>query len=300
MELGFVGLGNMGAKMAGRLVAAGHIVHVFDTNTASLDVLVGLGAKRRSSPRDVADHASVVFCSLPVPKVVETVVLGDEGLLKGEKCDAIVDLSTTGPTVAKRVAERVLASGREYLDAPVSGGVPGATAGTLAIMASGDRTVFDRLEPLIRVIGSNLFYVGAEPGLGQAMKLANNMLGAATMIASMETIVFGVKAGLDPKVMLDVINVSSGVNHHTQNKIPNSILNRSFPNNFATQLMLKDVRLGVEAAEEVGAPMWSIHAVRNFLAFAVTQGDGDIDWANGIKHFEKWAGVEVVSGAQKN
>lgn len=296
MDIGFLGLGSMGSRMAQRLIDTEHDVAVYDPNGVAMAAAVASGATACGSPVEVANRAEIILCSLPIPAVVEEAFVGAQGLIHGSRCRIVIDLSTTGPIAAKRVSSKLAEAGKTYVDAPVSGGVAGAAAGTLAIMASGPEAAYGEALPFLKVLGGEtVFNVGNEAGRGQAMKLANNMLAAATMIASFEALVFGVKAGLDPQTMLDIINVSSGVNHHTKNKIPNSVLNGSFPNNFATELMLKDVRLGVESAEQSGAPMWTINAVRDFLAFSVTQGDGPIDWANTIKHFERWAGVEVRS-----
>lgn len=297
MEIGFIGLGTMGMGMAMRLITGGHNVCVFDIDTAAVGKAVDAGATAGTSPADVANRSEIVLCSLPIPQVVEQVMLGPDGIIAGSRVRIAIDLSTSGPQTAIAVANALSQKGIGYIDAPVSGGIAGATAGTLTIMASGEKAHFGEALPLLERIGGKVFYVGSEPGQGQAMKLVNNMLSAVTLIASCEALVFGAKAGLDAQTMIDILNISGGQNYHTKVKIPNSVLTGAFPNNFATELGLKDVRLAIESSEKIGVPLWTTHAARDFLAFAVSQGDAKIDWANAIRHFERWAGVEVRSRA---
>jgi 3-hydroxyisobutyrate dehydrogenase len=160
-------------------------------------------------------------------------------------------------------------------------------------MAAGDRQAFETIESLLRLLGRNVFYIGSVPGLGQSMKLVNNMLAATNALAAFETLVMGAKAGLDPQVMLDVINVSSGRNSATLDKVPQCVLSRTFPLRFATELLYKDVRLCTEEAEEAGSLLWLGQTVKQILAFAVAQGDGGKDYATIIQHFERWAGATV-------
>jgi 3-hydroxyisobutyrate dehydrogenase len=166
-------------------------------------------------------------------------------------------------------------------------------AHTTADAAGVVRHAFNTLEPLLRVLGRNVFYVGERAGMGQSMKLVNNMLAATNAIAAFETLVMGAKAGLDPQVMLDVINVSSGQNFATLQKVPQCVMPRTFPMRFAINLMYKDVRLCVEEAEAAGALLWLGQTVKQVLAFAIAQGDGDKDYATIIRHFERWANTTV-------
>lgn len=292
LTLGFIGLGNMGMPIATHL-GRGGAMPVFDRASDRVVQLAAQGACAMSSAQAVACAADVVFLSLPTPDVVEAVVLGDGGLIGGDRVRTVVDLSTTGPRVSAKVAAALAARGIGFLDAPVSGGVPGATAGTLTVMASGDQGLFRTLEPALRSFARNLFYIGPQPGQGQLMKLVNNMLIASCAVASFEVPVTGAKAGLDASTMLDVINVSSGRNWVTMEKVGASILRRNFPPGFATELLLKDVNLGLAAAEELGTAMGVVARVREFLAFAVAQGDGSADYATIIRHLEGWAGVEL-------
>ena len=164
--------------------------------------------------------------------------------------------------------------------------------GTLAVMPAGPSYAYEEVEPLLRVLGKNIFYLGADPSLGQTLKIINNTLYATSMVASLEALVYGVKAGLDAKTMLDVINVSSGRSFATLERIPQCVLDRNFPVRFTTELLHKDVKMCIDEAEKLGAPMMVSPAARQFLAFAMTQGDGDKDNVFTIRHFEQWAGVQ--------
>lgn len=292
MKIGLIGLGNMGYHFGTRLLAAGYDLVVFDTSERALERLQQQGAQVSKSPRALADQAEIVLLCLPMPAAVESVVCGNEGLMHGSAVRIIVDLSTTGPSMTESLANAVAARGIEWVGTPVSGGTIGAEKGSLTLMASGPESAYQKAQPLLSVLGKNIFYLGAEPGLGQTMKLVNNTLCAVSIVASCETLVYGAKAGLDPKTMLDVINVSSGRSFATQEKIPQCILNRDFPTRFSTDLLHKDIKLCMEEAEKLGVPMTVSPAARQFLAFAISQGDGPLDYANIIRHIEGWAGQE--------
>jgi 3-hydroxyisobutyrate dehydrogenase-like beta-hydroxyacid dehydrogenase len=292
--LGFVGLGRMGAPMAGRLMDAGHELAVYDRAEDAMAPLLARGARRCASPAEVASAAEVVLASLPTPDVVRQVALGEDGVLRGNRVAIFVDLSTTGPRVAAQVAEEFARSGlgRVTVDAPVSGGVSGAERGTLAVMVSCPRPTFDELEPVLKVFGKP-FFLGEKPGSAQTMKLANNLLAAAALAISSEAIVMGVKAGLDPKLMVEVINAGSGRNSATQDKFPRAVLPRTFDFGFATGLSYKDVRLCVDEAEALGVPMVVGSAVRQLLAVTNATFGAESDFTNVVRTVEQWAGVEV-------
>jgi 3-hydroxyisobutyrate dehydrogenase-like beta-hydroxyacid dehydrogenase len=292
-DIGFIGVGKMGAPMAARLLDAGYRVHAFDARADAVAALVGKGAAAASSAAEVASRAETVLVSLPTPDIVKQVALGPRGIAEGGAVKTYVDLSTTGPRVAAEVAAALAEKGIAALDAPVSGGVGGAEKGTLAVMVSGPHNLAGALRPLFEVIGK-YFYIGAKPGMGQLMKLANNMLSATTLAASAEIMVMGVKGGLDPRVMIDVINVSSGANAALRDKFPKAVLPRSFDYGFATGLMYKDVRLCLEEAEALRAPMWISNLVRQLWTEAHGQFGPDADFTNIVRLFEQWAGgIEV-------
>ena len=278
--------------MARRLLDAGYDLVLCDARAEALDPLVSRGAARAGSPADVAAQADTVLLSLPTPEVVWEVALGGRGLHEGGRLQTIVDLSTTGPRVAAEIAEGLVPRGITMLDAPVSGGVKGAIAGSLAIMVAGPPELAERHRPVLEVLG-RVFHVGERPGMAQMMKLANNFLSATAMAATAEAMVLGVKAGLDPAVMLEVINSGTGRNTATEDKFPNAILPRRFDNGFATGLMYKDLRLCLAEAEARGVPMWVGGAVRQLWFQALTEQGADSDLTELVKCVEAWAGVKV-------
>ena len=300
MKLGLIGLGNMGHHFGNRFLLTGHELVVFDNNPQALERLKQKGARAAESAQAMADEVEFVLLCLPMPSIVQAVVQGPAGVLLGKAVKVIVDLSTTGPSVTETVAAAAAAQHIEWVGTPVSGGTTGAEKGTLTLMASGPTAAFERVKPLLSVLGTNIFYLGEPPSLGQTMKIINNTLCAVNIVASCETLVYGAKAGLDAKTMLDVINVSSGRSFITQEKVPQCILNREFPTRFTTDLLHKDIKLCVEEAEKLGVPMTVSPAARQFLSFAIGQGDGPKDYANIIKHIEGWAGVEFGSSVSKD
>jgi 3-hydroxyisobutyrate dehydrogenase-like beta-hydroxyacid dehydrogenase len=291
-DLGFIGLGNMGAPMAGRLLDAGFTLTVFDTRAAALQPFVARGAIPAPSPAAVASAVETVLVSLPTPAIVRQVALGEGGIASGKKVKTFVDLSTTGPRAAQEIAAELATHNIVAVDSPVSGGVAGAVKGTLAVMVSGPKDRHDALLPALQAIGK-VFYLGEKPGLGQMMKLANNLLSATAMAISCEAMVMGVKAGLDAKVMVDVINAGSGRNSATQEKFPRSILPRTFDYGFATGLMYKDVKLCLEEAQALGVPMWVASAVQQLWLVAERKLGPESDFTRVIEVLEQWAGVEV-------
>ena len=288
--LGFVGVGRMGGPMASRLLDAGHSLVIFDTNAAVMQPLADRGATIASSPTDVASKTAVVFLSLPTPPVLQAVAI--DGVLKGTAVKTMIDLSTTGPSVAKVVAKAAAEKGVAWVDSPVSGGIGGATKGTLAVMVSCEKAVFEQVDPLLKVFGKT-FHVGEKPGLAQIAKLANNLLAAAAIVLTSEAMAMGVKAGLDAKVLIDIINAGSGRNSASQDKFPKAILTRTFDFGFATGLSYKDVRLCLEESEALGVPMVAGAAVRQMLAITNAKFGADSDFTSIAKVVEEWAGIEI-------
>ena len=289
-RLGFVGVGRMGGPMASRLLDAGHTLVIFDTNAAVMTPLADRGATIASSPADVASKTEVVFLSLPTPPVLQTVAI--DGVLKGTAVKTMIDLSTTGPSVAKVVAKAAGEKGVAWVDSPVSGGITGATKGTLAVMVSCPKGVFEQVDPLLKVFGKT-FHVGEKPGLAQIAKLANNLLAASAIVLTSEAVAMGVKAGLDARVLIDIINAGSGRNSASQDKFPKAILPRTFDFGFATGLSYKDVRLCLEESEALGVPMVAGAAVRQMLAITNAKFGPDSDFTSIAKVVEEWAGVEI-------
>lgn len=290
--LGFVGLGNMGRPMTRRLIEAGYDLVVTDISAAAREDAAAAGATVVGSAAEVTDRAEIALTSLPNAAVVGEVTLGDEGLVRGERFGTWIELSTTGAETVREIAENLADRGVATIDSPVSGGVRGAAAGTLAVMAAGDATVFERVRPVLDVLG-NVFHVGTLPGLGQTMKLANNYLSATALAATSEAVVFGVKAGLDADVMIDVFNSGTARNSATTDKFPRSILTRKFAHGFTTELMYKDLQLLSEQAGDLRLPMWVAESVRQLWMYALARGGPDTDFTSLVTHLEQWADVRV-------
>ena len=289
---GFAGVGRMGSLMVPRLLNAGHVVHVFDTSIEAVAAMETLGAKSAVSIAKLANIAETIFLSLPNPEIVNSVALGKDGLIDGKKVKRVVDFSTIGPRMAGLVAKALSTKDITYVDAPVSGGLKGAREGTLAVMIACPKAVFTELEPILKIFGRP-FHLGEVAGQAQTMKLANNLLAAAAIALSSEAMVMGVKAGLDPKVMLEVLNTSTGRNSATQDKFPRSILPGTFDFGFTTGLSYKDVKLCIDEAEAMGVPMVCGAAVRQMLAVTNAMYGADSDFTSMCRVVESWAGVEV-------
>ncbi len=291
-HVGFIGLGAMGTPMAERLLNDGYSLTVFDVNASVAQALAQKGAQVVASVQAVGDAVDTVLISLPTPDIVKEVTTGAQGLIHGAKVKTVVDLSTTGSGMAQWVHAALAAKGIEFVDSPVSGGRGGAIAGTLAVMVSGQHATYERLTPVLKNIGK-LFFIGDKPGMAQTMKLANNMMSAAAMAITSEAVGMGVKAGLDPSIMIDVINAGSGMNTASRDKFPRSILPRKFDYGFTTALMYKDVRLCVEESQALGISMPVATAVRDIWKRTNDDFGGDKDFTNIIRVIEQSMGVEV-------
>jgi 3-hydroxyisobutyrate dehydrogenase-like beta-hydroxyacid dehydrogenase len=296
MDIGFIGLGKMGLPMARRLIEAGHQLIVFDTRKEAVDQLVALGAHSASSPKEIADRAETVMASLPSLQASLEVATGAGGVIEGNKIKRFVDLSTVGSQMAVRIHDILARKNIVQVDCPVSGGVSGAEKGTLAVMVSGPRADFETLKPALEAIGK-LFFIGTKPGAAQTMKLANNFLSATAMVATSEAVVMGVKAGLDPAVMIEVINSGSGMNTASRDKFPRAVLPRSFDYGFATALMVKDVRLCLDEMKSLDLSMEVAEAVGRLWEVVIREMGPESDFTTAIKPIEKAAGV-VVGGAK--
>lgn len=290
--IGFVGLGRMGGNMAARLLAAGYDLVVSDPSDAAAQAVIDKGARRLAGPSEVGAQADIVLVSVPTPDIVHAVSAGPDGIAAGGRAKIIVDLSTTGPSMATRVSSELDEKGISWIEAPVSGGIKGAREGTLAVMVCGPRRAFDAVEAILSHFGK-LFYVGEAAGLAQVAKLANNLLAASAMVVSSEAMVMAAKAGIEPEIMLDIINAGSGRNSATQDKFPKSVLPRSFDFGFATGLSYKDVRLCVDEAEAMGVPMVAGAVIRQMLAVTQAKYGATSDFTSITRVVEEWAGVEV-------
>jgi 3-hydroxyisobutyrate dehydrogenase-like beta-hydroxyacid dehydrogenase len=296
MDIGFIGLGKMGFPMARRLIEAKHQLVVFDTRKEAADKLVAMGAKAASSPKEVADRVETVMASLPSLQASLEVATGTNGVIEGARVKRFVDLSTVGSQMAVRIHNLLKKRDIVQIDSPVSGGVGGTEKGTLAVMVSGPKAHAEAVRPALEVIG-RVFFIGEKPGSAQTMKLANNFLSATAVVATSEAVVMGVKSGIDPNVMIEVINAGSGMNTASRDKFPRAILPRTFDYGFATGLMVKDVRLCLDEMKSLGLSMEVAEAVGRLWEVVIRDMGAESDFTTAIKPIEKAAGV-VVGGAK--
>lgn len=293
MDIGVVGLGNMGFPIACRLLAAGHRVVVFDTRAAVVEDAVQRGAEAARSAADVADRVATVMASLPTPTASAAVVGAVAG---GSTIRRFVDLSTVGSQTAQRNSEVLAEHGVAALDSPVSGGVHGAEAGTLAVMVSGPRAEFDECAPAFDAIGRTTF-ISSKPGAAQTMKLVNNLIAASSLAVTAEVMALGVKAGLDAQVMIDVLNAGSGGTHASRDKFPRAVLPRTFDYGFATELMVKDVRLYLDEAKALGLSTEMADAVAGMWETTLAAEGPESDFTSIVKPIEAVAGVIIAARA---
>lgn len=297
MQIGFVGLGNMGFPMVKRLLGAGYEVVVFDRRADVADAAAALGARALTSPKAVADQADTVLASLPSPAASIDVATGSDGVVHGVRARTFVDFSTVGSRTAATVSDALQRRGIAALDCPVSGGVAGAEKGSLTVMVSGPHALFETVKPVLETIGAPIF-VGEKPGAAQTMKLVNNMLAATALATTAEAVVMGVKAGLDAQVMIDVLNAGSGGTHASRDKFPRAVLPRTFDYGFATGLMVKDVRLYLEEAAALGLPTEITEAVGRVWESVLLEEGPDSDFTCVVKPIEAAAGV-IVEGTAR-
>ena len=293
--IGYLGLGNMGQPMAHRLIDAGNNISVYDISEKVMEPLIERQASPANSPKDLADKSEIVICSLPSNQVIKEAVLGEDGLIHGKKMRVYVNACTTGSAFAKEISEALAEKGIATLEAPISGGPPGARAGTLSVMVSGPRNIYEELTPYFKAYGEKLVYCGEKPGLAQVLKLANNILFATSLAVTSEALAMGVKAGLDPDIMLEAIQAGTGRNAATDLVMPSSVLPRSFDFGATIEILLKDVNLALEEGENQGVPQFVCQQTRQMLLLAAHKGWRQKDLSEWSKLVEQWAGIEISS-----
>lgn len=275
-SVGFVGLGNMGSPMCRRLLDGGYTVLVYDVDPEAVGRLES-EAHPFHSLEELAREAEVVFLSLPNSEIVEEVVLGGDGLIGNlSSGQTVIDLSSSKPVRTQALAEKLSGRGVRMLDAPVSGGVPRAREGTLAVMVGGEKEVYEEHRELLGCFGERIFYMGGH-GAGHLTKALNNLLSATTLASASEAVLLGIEGGLDPETFIEVVNVSTGRSNSTETKFPNYILNRAFDAGFPTELYKKDVSTALETAAEYDFPMAVGSAVGDVWEKAVEKGYGPRD-----------------------
>ena len=292
-RLGFIGLGSMGMPMARHLLRAGHEVVVHDLDREAVGKAERDSAEAAASPMDVGPRAEIVFACVNTPQALFDVVLGEDGACRGGLSRILVDLSTTGPPMERRVAAGLEGTGIALVDSPVSGGRRGAVAGTLAVMMAGPDAACDEIEPLVRTFGANVFRVGDTPGQAQTMKVANTLMASTASAVTAEVLVMGVKAGLDPSLMIDVFNTSTARNSATLEKFPDAVLTRTFDLGSMHAIVLKDLNLYLEAAAAVGAPLILGPAVVDMWEKSMAANGERSDNSTIVKFVESRGGVVV-------
>ena len=293
MKLGFIGTGNMGNPMAANLIKAGHQVTVHDLRREAATNLLEMGANWADSPKEAVPGSEVVFTSLPVPRDVEAVVLGENGILEGASSGQVFfDLSTNSPTMVRRLHDECAARGVTLMDSPVSGGTYGAAAGTLAVMVGGDKATFDRFKPTLDAIGTHVVYCGGI-GNGAVCKICNNLMSMGTGALLAEALTLGVKAGVDLATLADVINNSTGGSKRLADKFPRFLFKGNFEPGFATALAAKDVRLATDLGREYGIPMELSNMVDQLHVEALARGWGPEDSDAVAKIQEEKSGIQL-------
>lgn len=293
MKIGFIGVGNMGRPMAANLLKAGYEVYVYDKAEQAVTTIVGQGAKACGTNSELASLVDVLFTSLPNASVVESVMTGAEGVFPSCREGAVViDMSSVAPSTSRKMAEKAEEYGVKYVDAPVSGGTAGAEAGTLTIMVGADDETFENIKPILEVIGKNIYHVGGT-GLGDAIKLVNNLLLGCSMAALAEALILGVKCGLDPQTIYEVVSVSSGNSYVLGAKLRQFIMKGDFSGGFAVELQLKDLCLALDAGREARVPLPMASAASQIFEAAHAQGMSREDMSAVVKVWEKMTGVEI-------
>lgn len=293
VSIGFVGLGEMGSRMVDRMLASGYELIVFDVDQERLRSSREHGAIAARSLREVADRTEIVLVSLPSSDAVESVALGHDGLVHGDKIKTYVDMSTCGPETATKVASALNDHGIAVLDAPVSGGTRGASEGTLSIIVAGNLETLSANEALFRCLGNRVIYVGASPGQAQTVKVLNNLLEATALAVTSEVMVAGSKAGIAASIMLEVFNSSSGRNSATEDIFPNSVVPRTFDEGFSLGLAHKDVRLCMAMSRGLDVPMFVGGVVEQMFACTLSEMGYGADFSVVTKMYEHWAKTEV-------
>lgn len=298
MKVGFIGLGRMGKHMAANVLKKGFDTYVNDLVPELVEQLVALGAKHCATNHALAAEVDVAITMLPNGAVVESVMCGADGVLAACRPGTIIiDMSSVAPATTQKMAEIAEKKGVKYIDAPVSGGTAGAEAGTLTIMVGADKETFEKVKPVLEAIGKRINHIGGV-GMGDAMKIVNNMLLGANMASLAEALVLGVKCGLDPQIMYDIISASSGGSYALTAKVANFVMPDSFEPGFALDIQYKDLTLAQDASRATKVPIPMTNAAISVFEQARAAGLGNKDMSAVIKVWEELCGAKVRTPKQ--
>jgi 3-hydroxyisobutyrate dehydrogenase-like beta-hydroxyacid dehydrogenase len=286
MRIGYLGVGNMGQPMAGKLLDAGHEVWVYDVRDDAILPLLQRQARRARSPKALADACETVVISLPTLDIFRSALAGRNGLLAGKALKTLVNTCTVGGPFIREIEGQCVLTGVNVVDAPISGGVSGAIAGTLAVMVSGDPTLVSELMPVFHLWGQSVVVAGNKPGVAQTMKLTNNILYAVAIIATSEAMTMARRAGVADDAMLQILNNGTGRNFATMHLFPQAVVPRTFDSGATIEILMKDVDLAIEQGEELGVPMWACQAVRLVMKHGVFQGRAQQDLSRIVEIIE--------------
>ena len=298
-KIGFIGLGAMGKHMAKNLIKAGYDLTVHDLVPQAVEEIVSLGAKKGKSPAETAREVEVVITMLPADDEVKAVALGPDGILEGaRKGSVIIDMTSLAPHTSKYVASEAQKKGVKFLDAPVSGGTTGAEKGTLTIMVGGDKALLDEHMELLQAMGKTIYHVG-DVGMGETVKMVNQMLVGINLAGIVEALVLGTKLGVKPEVLYKIIRASSGNSFMLDSRVPNFIFTGNFTQpGFAVDLLRKDLGLSLESAKVNKVPLYMTAQAYQYFTRATAEGLGKKDMSSLIELLEKTAGVQVRGKAE--
>ena len=291
-RVGFIGLGIMGMPMARNLIKAGFEVVVYNRTTSKAEQMVSEGAKKADSPKELARETPVVITIVSDTPDVESVILGENGVIEGIKPDSVViDMSTISPQATQKIAARLREREVHMLDAPVSGGEQGAISGALSIMVGGDAKIFKRCQPILEAMGKNIIHVGSN-SMGQTVKLMNQILVAGTLNAVVEALIFAQKSGVDLEKAIDAVKGGAAASWQLTNLAPR-IINRDFQPGFMVDLIQKDLRLVMSATEAVKTPLPVTSFIHQMYYSVQSAGEGRSGTQALVKAMERHTGVKV-------
>lgn len=286
MRIGFLGVGNMGQPMAGKLLDEGHELWIHDVNEDAMLPLLERQARRASSAQDLGDQCEAVIVSLPTLDIFRHAVTRDGGLLSGRAIKTLINTCTVGGVFTTEVEDACARRGVTLIDAPISGGVAGAKAGTLATMIAGDAATLETLQPIFQAWGPTVVTAGSKPGAAQAMKLTNNILFAVSLVATAEAMTMAAKSGIDPDAMLRVLNNGTGRNFITLSVFGPVMQSGTFDFGATMEILNKDIELAIQQGESLGIPMWVCQAARLVFKHAAFKGGSDQDLSRILEFVE--------------